>query len=81
MKKFYKWYWQKSKNKEGLELVWLLVWAPTVVFFFYCTLLLIGSVGQTSVKYDDFALAGFVISGLFLATISFWEGFPKPPKR
>lgn len=69
----------KNKSKQGPEIVYVLFWAPTVLFF-NCTLLLIGSVGQTIVKYDEFAFAEFVITNFIICDHRFYEGFPKLPK-
>ena len=82
MKKFYKWYWKNAnKNKDGFDEVFVSVLLPTSLLLGWCTLWLIGSVWNSEDKGDDIALVGVVILGYFLATLTFWEGFPKPPKK
>ena len=81
IKKFYEWYWKKAKTNQGMETVGLFIFWPTVLFCGYCGLALVRYVFATEHNYDELALGGFLLSALFLASISFWDGFPKPPKR
>ena len=81
MKKFYEWYWKKAKTKQGMETIGLFIFWPIVLFCGWCGLVVVSAVFSTELKSDEWALGGFLLSGLFLASISFWEGFPKPPKK
>ena len=81
MKKFYEWYWKKARTKHGMETIGLFTFYPIVLFCGWCGLVVVSSVFSTELKSDEWALGGFLLSGLFLASISFWKRFPKPPKK